>query len=68
MCYNKYRKREIKEIKTMRETIALNPTNRPKNGQQFMAPRLPYWKTVEYKKFIANGGTEKEYIAMLLNK
>ena len=51
-----------------RESIALNPVIRPKNGQQFMAPRLPYWKTTEYKKFIANGGTDKEYIATLLNK
>ncbi len=33
-----------------KETIALNPIRRPKNGQQFMAPRLPYWKTPEYKK------------------
>ena len=51
-----------------RETIALNPTNRPKNEQQFMARRLPYWKTVEYKNFIANGGTDKEYVAILLKK
>lgn len=55
MWYNKYRKREIKEIKTMtkRDTIALNPTNRPKNGQQFCTPRVPYWKTPEYKKMMA---------------
>ena len=32
------------------ESIALCPVRRPKNGQQFMAPRLPYWKTPEYKK------------------
>lgn len=54
--------------KFTKETIALNPVVRPKNNQQFMAKRLPYWKTVEYKKFIANGGTDKEYIALLLNK
>lgn len=35
-----------------KETIALNPTNRPKNNQQFMAPKLPYWKTPKHK----NGG------------
>ena len=34
----------------MKETIALNPVVRPKNNQQFMAKRLPYWKTPEYKK------------------
>lgn len=39
-----------KEKKKMKETIALNPVVRPKNGQQFMAKRLPYWKTPEYKK------------------
>ena len=33
-----------------KETIALNPVVRPKNNQQFMAKRLPYWKTPEYKK------------------
>jgi hypothetical protein len=33
-----------------KETIALNPIARPKNNQQFMARRLPYWKTPEYKK------------------
>ena len=27
-----------------KETIALNPTNKPKNNQQFMTPKLPYWK------------------------
>ena len=32
------------------ESIALCPVRRPKNGQQFMAKRLPYWKTPEYKK------------------
>ena len=36
--------------KTMKETIALNPVVRPKNNQQFMAKRLPYWKTIEYKR------------------
>lgn len=35
-----------------KETIALNPVRRPKNGQQFMAKRLPYWKTSEYKKAV----------------
>ena len=39
--------------KFTKETIALNPVNRPKNGQQFMAKRLPYWKTPEYKKMMA---------------
>ena len=38
------------EKKITKETIALNPVVRPKNNQQFMAPRLPYWKTPEYKK------------------
>lgn len=33
-----------------KETIALNPVVRPKNNQQFMAKRLPYWKTDAYKK------------------
>ena len=33
-----------------KETIALNPVVRPKNNQQFMTQRLPYWKTTEYKK------------------
>lgn len=33
-----------------KETIALNPVNRPKNNQQFCARRLPYWKTEAYKK------------------
>ena len=28
--------------KFTRETIALNPVCRPKNGQQFMAPRANY--------------------------
>ena len=36
--------------KFTKETIALNPVRRPKNNQQFMAKRLPYWKTAEYKK------------------
>lgn len=54
------KKRMIK----MRETIALNPVNRPKTNQQFMTPRIPYWKTVEYKKFIENGGTDKEYVQL----
>ncbi len=34
----------------IKESIALNPVVRPKNGQQFMAKRLPYWKTQEYKR------------------
>lgn len=51
-----------------RETIALDPVVRPKNNQQFMAPKLPYWKTKEYKNFIANGGTNKEYINQLFNR
>lgn len=38
-----------------KETIALNPVVRPKNGQQFMARRLPYWKTLEYKKLREEG-------------
>jgi hypothetical protein len=33
-----------------KETIALNPVRRPKNNQQFMAKKLPYWKTPEYQK------------------
>lgn len=36
-----------------KETIALNPVVRPKNNQQFMAPSVPYWKTSEYKKMMA---------------
>lgn len=36
-----------------KETIALNPVNRPKNNQQFMTPKLPYWKTTAYKKALA---------------
>lgn len=43
-------RRKIMEKKFTKETIALNPVVRPKNNQQFMAPRLPYWKTPEYKK------------------
>jgi hypothetical protein len=39
--------------KFTKETIALNPVVRPKNNQQFMAKRLPYWKTAEYKKAMA---------------
>ena len=42
----------------IKETIALNPVNRPKNGQQFMAKRLPYWKTAEYKKMIREGAKQ----------
>lgn len=45
-----------------KESIALQPVVRPKNNQQFMAKRLPYWKTAKYKNFIANGGTEAEYL------
>lgn len=33
-----------------RETIALNPVVRPKNGAQFTTPKIPYWKTPTYKK------------------
>lgn len=52
-----------------KETIALNPVVRPKNNQQFMARKLPYYKTPHYKKFIANGGTDKEYVNQyILNK
>ena len=39
--------------KSTKETIALNPVVRPKNNQQFMAKRLPYWKTAEYKRAMA---------------
>jgi hypothetical protein len=28
----------------IKETIALNPVVRPKNNQQFITPKLPYWK------------------------
>ena len=40
-----------------RESIALNPVVRPKNGAQFMAPRIPYWKTPAYKKAKAEEAT-----------
>lgn len=33
-----------------KESIALDPVRRPKNNQQFMAKRLPYWKTAAYRK------------------
>ena len=37
------------------ESIALNPVIRPKNNQQFMARRTPYWKTSEYREMRAKG-------------
>ena len=43
-----------------KETIALNPVVRPKNNQQFMAPRLPYWKTTEYKKMMAERSKQND--------
>ena len=44
-----------------KETIALNPVVRPKNGRQFTARKLPYWKTNEYKRAIQerNGGENR---------
>ena len=33
-----------------KESIAFDPVVRPKNGAQFTAPRVPYWKTPAYKK------------------
>jgi hypothetical protein len=38
------------EMNMSKETIAFDPVVRPKNGQQFTAPRIPYWKSPKYKK------------------
>ena len=47
-----------------KETIALNPVVRPKNNQQFMARRLPYWKTAEYKKAMLERREEKVLMSL----
>lgn len=52
---NKERNLKMTNTISKNESIALNPVIRPKNNQQFMARRTPYWKTSEYKEMRAKG-------------
>ena len=60
---------KLEELKKFLATITMLRNNEEEtvlNSEN--NSQIPYWKTIEYKNFIANGGTHQDYILQLMTK